>query len=93
MNDLDKNNAALLCASFRDAIAGALTGPLAETRGSPDAVVAALLATTADFSRTVGVDFTQMACSMVAVVESDRDKAVGALISCYTRRGASASGG
>lgn len=87
MSDLDKNNSALLCSTFRAAIAGALTGPLAETRGSPAAVVAALLATTADFSRTVGVDFAQLACSMVAVVEPDRDKAVGTLISCYASRG------
>ena len=85
MNDNDKNNSALLCDTFRSAISGALTGPLGKTSGSPDSVVAALLAVTADFSRAIGVDFTHMACSMVAAVESDREKAVGSLISCYAR--------
>jgi hypothetical protein len=87
MNDLDKNNAAALCAAFNNAIVGALTGPLASMQGSPDAVVSALLATTADFSRAVGVDFTTMACSMVAAVEPDQEKALGTLVSCYVSKG------
>lgn len=83
MNEADKNNTALLCSTFREAIAGALTGPLGQTRGSPDAVIAALLAITADFSQAIGVDFAPMACSMIAAVEPDREKAIGALISSY----------
>lgn len=86
MNELDKNNAGLLCAAFREAIAGALTGPLAQTRGSYDSVIAALLAVTVDLSKVAGVDFTALACSMVATVDPDRDKAIGTLISCYASR-------
>ena len=87
MYDLDKNNAAALCSAFHSAIVGALTGPLATMQGSPDAAVAALLATTADFSRAVGVDFATMACSMVATVEPNQEKALGTLVSCYVSKG------
>lgn len=86
MNDLDKNNSTLLCAAFQEAITGAMTGPLAQTVGSKASVVAALLAVTADICRAFGVNFAEMACSMIAAVEPDRERAVGALISCYARR-------
>jgi hypothetical protein len=84
MSQRDDNNSGLLCSTFRDAIACALTGPLSATRGSPESVVAALLAVTADFSRTIGVDFTHMSCSMIAATEPDSGKAVGALIASYS---------
>lgn len=83
MNDADKNNSGPLCAAFHEAIIGALRGPLSSTVGTPASVVSALLAVTANVSRAVGVDFTHMACSMIAAVEPDREKAIGALISSY----------
>lgn len=83
----DHDNARLLCSAFRNAIAGALTGPLAEVHGSRDAAISALLAVTVELSKAAGVDFAHMACAMIATVEPDSAKAVGALISCYARRG------
>lgn len=83
MNEADKNNTALLCKTFNEAIVGALRGPLSSTVGTPAAVVSALLAVTADVSRAVGVDFTHATCCMIAAVEPDREKPIGSLISSY----------